>query len=106
MRAFQLSLRTAIAVPFAALFVATVVLQAVTQHRQISQLIEQESVRVLEALTSNSRARLAQFLETPFLIQSTVADAISRHGLYQEGDLRPVYTHLRGVFSDLYAGQQ
>ena len=106
MRAFQLSLRTAIAVPFAALFVATVVLQAVTQHRQISQLIEQESVRVLEALTSNSRARLAEFLETPFLIQGTVADAISRHGLYQEGDLRPVYNHLRGVFADLYAGQQ
>lgn len=106
MRAFQLSLRTAIAVPFAALFAATVVLQSVTQHRQISQLIDQESVRVLEALTSNSRARLAEFLETPFLIQSTVADAISRHGLYQEGNLRPVYTHLRGVFSDLYAGQQ
>ncbi|MDP4074003.1 EAL domain-containing protein [Acidovorax sp. A1169] len=106
MRAFQLSLRTAIAVPFAALFAATVVLQAVTQHRQISQLIDQESVRVLEALTGNSRARLAEFLETPFLIQSTVADAISRHGLYQEGNLRPVYTHLRGVFSDLYAGQQ
>ena len=25
---------------------------------------------------------------------------------YQEGDLRPVYNHLRGVFADLYAGQQ
>ena len=106
MRAFQLSLRTAIAVPFAVLFAATVALQAVTQHRQISHLIDQESVRLLEALTSNSRARLAEFLETPFLIQGTVADAISRHGLYQEGNLRPVYTHLRGVFSDLYAGQQ
>ncbi|MBB6558561.1 diguanylate cyclase (GGDEF)-like protein [Acidovorax soli] len=85
---------------------ATVALQAVTQHRQISHLIDQESVRVLEALTGNARARLAEFLETPFLIQSTVADAIGRHGLYQEGDLRPVYTHLRGVFADLYAGQQ
>ncbi len=106
MRAFQLSLRTAIAVPFAVLFAATVALQAVTQHRQISHLIDQESVRLLEALTSNSRARLAEFLETPFLIQGTVADAIARHGLYQEGNLRPVYTHLRGVFSDLYAGQQ
>ncbi len=106
MRAFQLSLRTAIAVPFAVLFAATVGLQAVTQHRQISHLIDQESVRLLDALTSNSRARLAEFLETPFLIQSTVADAISRHGLYREGDLRPVYTHLRGVFSDLYAGEQ
>lgn len=106
MRAFQLSLRTAIAVPFSALFAATVALQAVTQHRQISQLIDQESVRLLDAITNTSHNRLAEFLETPFLIQSTVADAISRHALYQPGDMRPIYTHLHGVFADLYANEQ
>ncbi|MFD2299749.1 hypothetical protein QRO11_04525 [Paracidovorax citrulli] len=43
MRRWRLSLRTAIAVPLAALFIGTVALQAVTQHRQIDALIDQEA---------------------------------------------------------------
>ena len=99
MRAFQLSLRTAIAVPFAVLFAATVALQAVTQHRQITDLIDQESVRLLDAITNTSRGRLAEFLEAPFLIQRSIGDAIARHGLYQPGNLKPLYQHLQGIFS-------
>ena len=106
MRAFQLSLQTAIAVPFAVLFAATVALQAVTQHRQITDLIDQESVRLLDAITNTSRGRLAEFLEAPFLIQRSVGDAIARHGLYRPGDLQPVYQHLQGIFSELYAEHQ
>ncbi|MFI8615324.1 putative bifunctional diguanylate cyclase/phosphodiesterase [Acidovorax sp. NPDC077693] len=106
MRAFQLSLRTAIAVPFAALFAATVALQAVTQHRQITDLIDQESVRLLDAITNTSRGRLAEFLEAPFLIQRSIGDAIARHGLYQPGNLKPVYQHLQGIFSELYTDHQ
>ncbi|KQO19683.1 EAL domain-containing protein [Acidovorax sp. Leaf78] len=106
MRAFQLSLRTAIAVPFAVLFAATVALQAVTQHRQITDLIDQESVRLLDAITNTSRGRLAEFLEAPFLIQRSIGDAIARHGLYQPGNLKPLYQHLQGIFSELYTDHQ
>ncbi|RZJ14513.1 MAG: EAL domain-containing protein [Acidovorax sp.] len=106
MRAFQLSLRTAIAVPFAVLFAATVALQTITQHRQITDLIDQESVRLLDAITNTSRGRLAEFLETPFLIQRSIGDAIARHGLYQPGNLKPVYQHLQSIFAELYTEQQ
>jgi len=101
-RPIQISLRTAIGVPVAVLFGATVALHALTQHRQIEHLIDQESVRLLDAITSTSRNRLASFLEAPFQIQRTVADAITRHGLYRPGNLQPVHEHLRGVFTELY----
>ncbi len=101
----QLSLRTAIAVPFAALFVGTVALQAVTQHRQIDALIDQESVRLLDAVTHTAGERLVNFLATPFRTQRSVADAIGRHDLYHPGDLRPVHEYLRAVLDALYADQ-
>ncbi|HSV53948.1 MAG TPA: cache domain-containing protein, partial [Burkholderiaceae bacterium] len=102
MNVFRLSLRTAIAVPFALLFAATVALQAITQQQQISHLIDQESVRLLDAITATSRNRLVEFLDEPFRIQRDIADAIGRHSLYKEGDLKPIYDHLRGVYQDLY----
>ncbi|RYF23989.1 MAG: EAL domain-containing protein [Comamonadaceae bacterium] len=102
-RPLQISLRTAIGVPVALLFAATVALHAFTQQRQISHLIDQESVRLLSAVTSTSRNRLASFLEAPFQIQRTVADAISRHHLYRAGDMQPIHEHLRGIIDALYA---
>ncbi|RYF01733.1 MAG: EAL domain-containing protein [Comamonadaceae bacterium] len=101
-RPLQISLRTAIGVPVALLFAATVALHAFTQQRQIGHLIDQESVRLLGAVTSTSRNRLASFLEGPFQIQRTVADAIARHHLYRPGDMQPIHEHLRGIFSELY----
>ncbi|MBN9366277.1 MAG: hypothetical protein J0H59_04505, partial [Comamonadaceae bacterium] len=59
MRPLQLSLRTAITVPFALLFAATVGLQAFMQHRQVQQLIDQESERLLAAITATARSRLS-----------------------------------------------
>ena len=101
----RLSLRTAIAVPFAALFVGTVALQAVTQHRQIDTLIDQESIRLLDAVTHTAGERLVNFLATPFRIQLSLSDAIGRHDLYRPGDLRPVHEYLRAVLDALYADQ-
>jgi diguanylate cyclase (GGDEF)-like protein len=102
MGVFRLSLRTAIAVPFALLFAATVALQAFTQQGQIRHLIDEESVRLLGAITATSRNRLGEFLDEPFRIQRDLADAIGRHALYKPGDMRPIYDHLRGVYKDLY----
>lgn len=96
---WRLSLRTAIAVPFAALFIGTVALQAVTQHRQIDALIDQESVRLLDAVTHTASDRLLHFLATPFRVQRSVADAIGRHGLYHAGDLRPIHEYLRAILT-------
>ncbi|CAM3415488.1 GGDEF and EAL domain-containing protein [Paracidovorax anthurii] len=102
----QLSLRTAIAVPFAALFIGTVALQAVTQHRQIEAIIDQESVRLLDAVTHTASERLTYFLATPFQMQRGAADAIGRHGLYRAGDMRPVHEYMRAVLDALYTEEQ
>jgi len=104
--AFRPSLRTAIAVPFVLLFAATVALQALTQQRQVERLINEESSRLLDSLTASSRNRLAQFLDQPFRIQLSVADAIARHGLYKPGDMGAVQRYLRGVYGELYPDQQ
>ncbi|MFT3812617.1 MAG: EAL domain-containing protein [Acidovorax sp.] len=106
MRPLKFSLRTAIAVPFALLFAATVALQAVTQHRQISQLIEAEGTRMLRALTATSVERLTEFLNAPFLVQRNLADAIARQGLYRPGDLRPVHQYLLSTLTQVYTPQQ
>ncbi|AVS78819.1 sensor domain-containing phosphodiesterase [Paracidovorax avenae] len=103
---WRLSLRTAIAVPFAALFIGTVALQAVTQHRQIDALIDQESVRLLDAVTHTASDRLLHFLATPFRVQRSVADAIGRHGLYHAGDLRPIHEYLRAILDAIYADER
>ncbi|WP_230681624.1 hypothetical protein [Paracidovorax cattleyae] len=105
-RRWALSLRTAIAVPFAALFIGTVALQAVTQHRQIDALIDQESVRLLDAVTHTASDRLVNFLATPFRVQRSVADAIGRHGLYHAGDLRSIHEYLRAILDAIYAEER
>jgi diguanylate cyclase (GGDEF)-like protein len=100
------SLRTAIAVPFVLLFAATVALQALTQQRQVEQLINEESGRLLDSLTASARRRLSQFLDEPFRTQLIVADAIARHRLDQPGDMTEVQHYLRGVYGELFADQQ
>ncbi|RYF66362.1 MAG: sensor domain-containing phosphodiesterase, partial [Comamonadaceae bacterium] len=101
-RRWQPSLRTAIAVPMALLFGGTVALMALSQHRQIHGLIDQESVRLLNAVTSTSQGRLAAYLEAPYQIQRSLADTIARQQLYQPGDVRPVADYLRAVFPNRY----
>lgn len=101
-RALRPSLRTAIAVPFVLLFIATVLLQALTQQRHLDQLIQQESARQLDSLAANTRNRLSLFLDEPFRIQLSLADAIARHDLYRPGDMGPIWRYLRGVYGDLY----
>jgi len=102
MRFYRPSLRVAIGVPFVLLFAATVALQAFTQQDQIGKLIERASIRLLDALTTTSRNHLSEFLDEPFRINRDIGDAITRHGLYKTGDMRPLYGHLREVFQDLY----
>lgn len=102
---YRPSLRTAIAVPFALILCFIVAFQAFTRHQQINSLIDQESHRLLAALTRSSSDHLALFLDEPFRIQRDIADAITRHDLYQPGNLQPVYQHLLGVYSDLYLAQ-
>ena len=91
--------------PFALIIVTTVALQAFTQQDNTNRLIDTTSVRILDALTVASSNRLVNFLEEPFRIQSGIADAIGRHGLYTPNDLGPLYRHLRGVYQDLYREQ-
>jgi len=105
-RALRPSLRTAIAVPFVLLFIATVLLQALTQQRHLDQLIQQESARQLDSLAANTRNRLALFLDEPFRIQLSLADAIARHDLYRPGDMGPIWRYLRGVYGDLYRDER
>ncbi|MEO6856119.1 MAG: sensor domain-containing phosphodiesterase, partial [Rhodoferax sp.] len=105
MRIFRPSLRVAITVPFGLILAGTVALLAVTQQETTAQLMDKTSSRILDALMGASSNRLSNFLDGPFRIQSDIADAISRHGLYTPGDLGPIYRHLRGVYQDLYQDQ-
>ena len=106
MNSFRPSLRVAMMVPIALLFAATVVIQTFTQQDQINQLIDRSSVRLLDALTSTTNDRLAEFLNEPFRIQRDIGDAIARHSLYKKGDLGPIYRHLRSVSQELYLDRQ
>ncbi len=102
-RRWQPSLRLAIALPMALLFAFTVGLMAVSQHQQVQNLIDQESVRLLSAVTSTANSRLANYLEAPFQVQRTLADTISREGLYHPGNMRPIGDYLLEAFAQRYA---
>ncbi len=91
--------------PFALILATTVALQAITQQDNNARLIDKSSVRILDALTVAANNRLVHFLEEPFRIQSGIADAIARHGLYQPNDLGPIYRYMGGVYRDLYQDQ-
>ena len=58
MPSFRLSLRTAVIVPFIAVFVLAVGLLSFWQQRQVDKLIDQESMRLLDAITIASRQQL------------------------------------------------
>ena len=103
MHAFRLSLRTAVTAPFLAVFLVTVGLLAFWQQRQVNQLINQESLRLLDAMSTASRQRLAEYLETPLRVQESIASAVARQQLYRAGDMQPIYAHLIRAFSELYA---
>ncbi|WP_082492988.1 EAL domain-containing protein [Acidovorax sp. Leaf160] len=102
-RRWQPSLRAAIAVPLALLFGVTVALLALSQHRQINDLIDQEGARLLSAITASSQIRLAAYLETPYQVQRTLADTISRQRLQRPGDASAVAAYLRSVFPGRYS---
>ena len=58
MPSLRLSLRTAVIVPFIAVFVLAVGLLSFWQQRQVDKLIDQESMRLLDAITIASRQQL------------------------------------------------
>ncbi len=102
MPSLRLSLRTAVIVPFIAVFVLAVGLLSFWQQRQVDKLIDQESMRLLDAITIASRQQLIEYLETPLQVQQALADALARERLYTPGDMRPVYRHLLQAFTQLY----
>ena len=102
MPSLRLSLRTAVIVPFIAVFVLAVGLLSFWQHRQVDKLIDQESMRLLDAITIASRQQLTEYLETPLQVQQSLAEALARERLYTPGDMRPVYRHLLQAFTQLY----
>ena len=103
MPAFRLSLRTAVTAPFIAVFVVTAGLLAAWQQRQVDQLINRESLRLLDSLSTTTRHQLADYLETPLRVQQALAETVARQALYTPGDLRPIYGYLTRSFTELYA---
>lgn len=102
MPSLRLSLRTAVAVPFIAVFVLAVGLLSFWQQRQVDRLIDQESMRLLDAITIASRQQLTEYLETPLQVQQAMAEALAREQLYRPGDMQPIYRHLLQAFTQLY----
>ncbi|MQP75635.1 EAL domain-containing protein [Stenotrophomonas sp. MYb238] len=103
MPSFRISLRTGVIVPFIAVFALAVGLLSFWQQRQVDRLINQESMRLLDAITTASRQQLVDYLETPLQVQHALAQALGQAGLYTPGDMRPIYLHLLRAFSQLYA---
>ena len=105
MRLFRPSLRLAMAVPLVLLFAATVALQAITQNKQIDQLSDRSSIRLLDALTATTRNHLSAHLEEPFRIQRDLADDLIRHNIYDEKDFGATHRFLFDVFQRRYTEQ-
>lgn len=91
---YRPSLRTAIAVPFVVVITCTVAVLAISQYREIKNLVHDESMYLLNATTQATTDQLHTFLDAPFLVQKNAAQEIGVRELYSPGNLEGIHQHL------------
>ncbi|MDT8989410.1 PAS domain S-box protein [Curvibacter sp. APW13] len=102
----RMSLWVAIGAPFFALLFLTATLQVQHQADETRRELDLASQHVLDALGTNTRNSLQEFLGEPFRIQRSIGDAIGRHGLYTRSNIGTVTEYILGQYQDLYREQR
>ncbi|MEZ9908482.1 EAL domain-containing protein [Vibrio sp. 10N.261.51.A3] len=98
----QITLRTAVVLPFVMIFLFTMGVMVFTQKLSYKEMVSDVSARQLTSLTDNVHQSLSNFLEKPFHANLSLSHNIGYHHLYQAGNLSKVQDYIFYTFSDHY----
>lgn len=98
----QITLRTAVVLPFVMIFLFTMGVMVFTQKQSYKEMVSDVSTRQLTSLTDNVHQSLSNFLEKPFHANLSLSHNIGYHHLYQTGNLSKVQDYIFYTFSDHY----
>ncbi|MCC4816490.1 diguanylate cyclase [Vibrio lentus] len=96
----QITLRTAVVLPFVMIFLFTMGVMVFTQKQSYKEMVSDISARQLASLTDNVHKSLSDFLEKPFHANLSLSHNIGYHHLYQAGNLSKVQDYILYKFSD------
>ncbi len=96
----QITLRTAVVLPFVMIFLFTMGVMVFTQKQSYKEMVSDISARQLASLTDNVHKSLSDFLEKPFHANLSLSHNIGYHHLYQVGNLSKVQDYILYKFSD------
>ena len=98
----QITLRTAVVLPFVMIFLFTMGVMVFTQKLSYKEMVSDVSARQLTSLTDNVHQSLSNFLEKPFHANLSLSHNIGFHHLYQPANLSKVQDYIFYTFSDHY----
>ena len=98
----QITLRTAVVLPFVMIFLFTMGVMVFTQKQSYKEMVSDVSARQLTSLTDHVHQSLSNFLEKPFHANLSLSHNIGYHHLYQPGNLSKVQDYIFYTFSDHY----
>ncbi|UPR52266.1 EAL domain-containing protein [Vibrio cyclitrophicus] len=98
----QITLRSAVVLPFVMIFLFTMGVMVFTQKLSYKEMVSDVSARQLTSLTDNVHQSLSNFLEKPFHANLSLSHNIGYHHLYQAGNLSKVQDYIFYTFSDHY----
>ncbi|MFB9141466.1 EAL domain-containing protein [Vibrio artabrorum] len=95
----QITLRTAVVLPFVMIFLITMGVMVFTQKQSYKEMVSDIGARRLISLTNNVNQSLSEFLEKPFEANLSLSQNIGYHHLYQAGNLSKVQDYILYKFS-------
>ena len=99
----QITLRTAVVLPFVMIFLVTIGVMVFTQKNSFEEMVRDVSARQLASLTENVHKSLSEFLEKPFHANLSLSHNIGYHQLYQEEDLNTVQDYILRSFAEHFS---
>ncbi|WP_038175459.1 bifunctional diguanylate cyclase/phosphodiesterase [Vibrio pacinii] len=98
----QITLRTAVVLPFVLIFIFTIGIIIAVQKSNYEEMVADISDKHLSALTDNVDLELHRFLEEPFQASLALSHSIGFNRLYHPGDTSAIERFFLTSFSGLY----
>ncbi|WP_159739384.1 bifunctional diguanylate cyclase/phosphodiesterase [Vibrio atypicus] len=98
----QITLRTAVVLPFVMIFIITIGVIIAVQKKSYEEMVVDISDKQLSALTNNVTLELNEFLNEPFQASLALSHSIGFNQLYTPGDSSTIEQYLLSSFQDRY----
>jgi len=98
----QITLRTAVVLPFVMIFIITIGVIVMVQKNSYEEMVVDISDKQLTALTDNVNLELHSFLDEPFQASLSLSHSIGFNRLYTPGNTTDIEQYFLTAFRNLY----